>query len=466
MRKFTSKTLLVSLVFLVILLSACGDDEVTAVNSSSSSNNATSTNASNPLLNATSASEKARNATAAATESAQLTGVAFLYVSPLGTTGWNYQHDVARKLLNKLPDVITTYVESVPAGPDAERVMQSMVDLGYKLIIATSYDYAAAIKNIALANPNVKILHCAGNERSANVSTYFGRMYEARYLTGMVAGSMTKTNNIGYVAAFPLPEVIRGINAFTLGVRQVNPAAEVRVFWSKGWYNPAEEKAAAELLINSAHVDVLAHHTNGPTVVEVAQSKGIYSIGYHSDLSQYGPKGHLTAAVWNWSPFYTEVVEKLQKGEWEEMDYWKGLEAGIINIAPCNQIVPQAVQEKVNAQKQAIIDGSFQVFKGPLLDMKGVERVSADYALTDDELRSMNWFVNGVVLQEGEEGLELGELVHYSNSTNSTGSTGLIGSTNLTNSTSSMGQTNSTILSNSTLSNSAGSAGLTNSTQP
>ena len=457
MRKFTSKTLLVSLVFLVMFLSACGDDEVTAVNSSASSGNTTSTNASTPLLNATSSSENSRNATAVATEGAQLTGVAFLYVSPLGTTGWSYQHDVARKFLNKLPDVITTYVESVPAGPDAERVMQSMVDLGYKLIITTSYDYSAAVKNIALANPNIKILHCAGSERSANVSTYFGRIYEARYLTGMVAGSMTKTNNIGYVAAFPLPEVIRGINAFTLGVRQVNPTAEVRVFWSKGWYNPAEEKAAAELLINSAHVDVLAHHSNGPTVVEVAESKGIYSIGYHSDMSQYAPKGHLTAAVWNWSPFYKEVVEKLQKGEWEEMDYWKGLEAGVVNIAPCNQIVPQAVQEKVNAQKQAIIDGTFQVFQGPLLDMKGIEKVSADYVLTDDELRSMNWFVNGVVLQEGEEGLELGESVHYSNSTNST---------NLTNSTGPTGPTGTAILTNSTLTNSTNPVGSSNSTQP
>lgn len=430
MRKITTKMLLASLFLVLFFLSGCGGDEVTTVNS-----NATSSNATTPSVNATATSEKAANATAATTDNEQLTGVAFLYISPLGKVGWNYQHDVARRHLNTLPNVITTYVESVPGGPDAERVMQSMVDIGYKLIVATSYDYGAAVKNIALANPNIKILYCSGNERSANVSTYFGRMYEARYLTGLVAGSMTKTNNIGYVAAFPLPEVIRGINAFTLGVREVNPAAEVRVIWSKAWENPLGERAAAELLIGSTRVDVLTHHTNGPTVVEVAESKGIYSIGSHSDMSKYAPNGHLTATVWNWSPFYTQEVEKLQKGEWEEIDYWRGLEAGIVDIAPYNQIVPQAVQEMVNSKKQAIIDGTFQVFKGPLLDIKGVEKVGSDYILTDEELRSMDWFVNGVVLQDGDDALELTHLPanSASNSANSTptGSTGPTNSTDI-----------------------------------
>ena len=390
-----------------LTLSACGEDDVVPVNS-----NATFGAEEAAVImagNATDAVSGGSPAKVAKAESHNVFGVGFVYVSPIEQMGWTYEHDRARRALDELEGVVTTYVENESTGPDAERAMQSMASKGYKLVVGTSVGYDASVLKVAAEYPEVKFLSCAGTETTPNVSSFYGRMYEARYLTGMVAGAMTKTQSIGYVAAFPLPEVIMGINAFTLGVRAVNPSAEVRVVWTRDWYNPAEETNAVEFLVNSAKADVIAQHTNSSAPQEAAERLGVYSIGSNSDMSAVAPKAHLVAAVWNWTPFYTDVVQKLQRGEWSEVSYWGGLAEGVVDISAFSSAVPLEVQEQVSARKAEIADGRYAIFKGPIYDEKGDLRVPEGEILSDDSLLKMDWFLNGVLVmydfenQKGEE---------------------------------------------------------------
>lgn len=322
--------------------------------------------------------------------------VGFVYVSPVGDAGWSYAHDQGRMAIAGMEGVATSFVESVPEGADAERVMENMARKGYSMIFATSYGYMDPMLKVAQQYPNTVFMHCSGFKQAPNMGSYFGRMYQARYLTGIVAGSMTKKKIIGYVAAFPIPEVIRGINAFALGVRSVNPKAEVRVVWTKTWYDPAKEKEAAKSLLDVG-ADVIAQHQDSPGPQEAAQEKGVYSIGYNSDMSSFAPKSHLTAAVWNWAPFYKEMVTQVQQGTWKSGDFWPGLETGIVDIAPFGPMVPKDVQDKVLAKKDEIVKGTEKVFAGPIKDQKGKEKVPAGQVVSDADLRGMNWFVQGVI---------------------------------------------------------------------
>ena len=322
--------------------------------------------------------------------------IGFVYVSPVGDAGWSYAHDLARQALAKQPGITTYYMESVPEGADSERVILNMARKGYDIIFTTSFGYMDPTIKVAKQFPKITFLHCAGYKTAPNVSNYFGRVYQPRYLTGMVAGKMTKSNQIGYVAAFPIPEVIRGINAFTLGVKAVNPDAQVRVVWTKTWYDPALEKDAAISLLDVG-VDVLAQHQDSPGPQEAAQDKGVYSVGYNTDMSKFAPKSHLVAAVWDWVPFYLDVVDQVRKGTWKSGSFWPGLETGAVNISPYGEMVPQDVRALVDARKQEIIDGKFVVFSGPVKDQSGQVRVEAGQALTDEELLSMDWFVEGVI---------------------------------------------------------------------
>jgi basic membrane protein A len=332
----------------------------------------------------------------AASAWAQDLQVGFVYVSPVGDAGYSYAHDQGRLAIEAMEGVSTSFVESVPEGQDAERVITTMARKGYDVIFATSYGYMDPTLKVAKQFPNIKFLHCSGYKTAPNMANYFGRMYQARYLTGMVAGAMTKSHLLGYVAAFPIPEVIRGINAFALGAQAVNPKAEVRVVWTKTWYDPAREKEAAKSLLD-AGCDVLAQHQDSPATQEAAQERGVYSIGYNSDMAKFAPKSHLTAAVWNWAPFYTEMIRQIQAGTWQAQAYWWGMDRNIIDIAPFGPMVPADVQKKVLEAKKAIADGSLVVFSGPIRDQKGVERVGARAHLSDEQLLSMNWFVRGVV---------------------------------------------------------------------
>ncbi len=331
---------------------------------------------------------------AAETAGKKLT-MGFVYVAPVGDAGWSYMHDLARRELEKNPDNKVTYVENVREGADAERAILNMARKNYDIIFTTSFGFMDPTMKVAAQYPNSIFLHCSGYKSAANVSNYFGRMYQARYLTGMTAGRMTKSNIIGYVAAFPIPEVIRGINAFTLGARAVNPKAEVRVVWTKTWYDPVSEKESAKSLID-AGADIIAQHQDSPGAQEAAQEKGIYSIGYNSDMAKLVPKSHLVAAVWNWIPFYNDVVDKVRKGSWKSGSFWPGLESGIVDISPFGSMVPKAVQDEVLKSKQDIAAGSVVVFRGPVLDQFGKERIAPGITPEDKDLLGMNWFVQGV----------------------------------------------------------------------
>ena len=322
--------------------------------------------------------------------------VGFVYVSPVGDAGFSYAHDVGRQAVAAMPGVTTSYVEAVPEGPDSERVILNMARKGFDVIFATSFGYMDSMLKVAKQFPKTAFLHCSGFKMADNMGTYFGRMYQPRYLSGMVAGAMTKGNVIGYVAAFPIPEVIRGINAFTLGVRSVNPAATVRVVWTKTWYDPATEKEAAKSLLDVG-ADVIAQHQDSPGPQEAAQEKGVYSIGYNSDMSTFAPKAHLTAPVWHWAPYYTKVVEEVRKGTWKPEAAWPGMADGVVDLAPFGPMVPKDLQDKVNAQKAAIIAGTQKIFVGPIKDQKGAVKIADGVVATDPELLGMTWFVEGVV---------------------------------------------------------------------
>ena len=327
--------------------------------------------------------------------SAEDMNVGFVYVSPIGDAGWSYAHDQGRLQVEDMEGVTTSYVEAVAEGPDSERVMQNMARKGYDVVFATSFGYMDPMLKVAEQFPDTTFMHCSGFKMADNMGNYFGRMYQARYLSGMVAGAMTKSNTIGYVAAFPIPEVIRGINAFTLGAQSMNPEVTVRVVWTKTWYDPATEKEAAKSLLDVGS-DVIAQHQDSPGPQEAAQEKGVYSVGYNSDMSAFAPKAHLTAPIWNWGPFYVETVEKVKAGTWKAEATWPGLNDGIVDLAPISDMVPQEVQDKVMAKKEAIKGGE-KVFVGPLKDQEGGEKVAAGAAMSDEELLGMTWFVQGVI---------------------------------------------------------------------
>jgi basic membrane protein A len=321
---------------------------------------------------------------------------AFIYVSPVGDAGWTFAHDNARNATQKaLPYVETAFTESVPEGADAERVINQYVRRGYNLIFTTSFGYMDPTINVAKRNPNVVFMHCSGFKTANNVGTYFGRMYQPRYLTGIVAGKMTKSNVVGYVAAHPIPEVIRGINAFTLGVRSVNPKAKVHVVWTQTWYDPAKEREAAESLLD-VKADVIAQHQDSPGPQQAAEKRGHYSIGYNTNMSSFAPKAHLTAPVWDWSVVYKKVAEQVHKGTWKSGQYWGGLKDGVVDLAPFGPMVPKAVQDLVNQKKAAMKAGKFDVFEGPVKDQSGKVRVASG-RMSDKDMLSMSFFVEGVV---------------------------------------------------------------------
>ena len=274
--------------------------------------------------------------------------------------------------------------------------MQSFIDQGCKVIFATSYGYMDYMYDLAQDYPDIKFLHCSGYKSSDNMVNYFGRIYQARYLSGIVAGMKTESNKIGYVGAYPIPEVIRGINAFTLGVRSVNPDATVEVVWTSTWYDPATEKSAAIALLDKG-CDVIAQHqdTTGPQ--QAAQERGKWSIGYNCDTSDVATKSYMTAPVWNWGIYYADQVQKILDGTWKSENYWGGINDGIVALAPLTENAPADAQPKVDEAAAKIKSGDFEVFQGPINDQIGNIKVPEGSKLTDEEMLSINWFVEGVI---------------------------------------------------------------------
>ena len=319
----------------------------------------------------------------------------FIYIGPIGDGGWTYAQDQARLQIEKELGIRTIYQENVAEGPEVKDIVRNMIDQGANIISAGSFGYMDYIEEISHDYPNVKFLHCSGYKTTDNMANYFGRIYEARYLSGIVAGLKTKTNKIGYVAAFEIPEVIRGINAFTLGVQSVNKDAKVHVVWTHTWYDPAKEKEAGKALLDNK-CDVIAMHQDTAGPLQAAQEYNVWAIGYNTDQFSKAPRAVMTSPVWNWTPYYTEQINAIKEGRWETHSYWGGMADGIVGLAPLSENAPEKAQEIINQKKQQIIDGSYVVFKGPIKDQNGIVRVAKGVSMTDQEMLSMSWFVQGV----------------------------------------------------------------------
>ena len=319
--------------------------------------------------------------------------VGFVYVGPVSDVGWSWAHDQGRIAIEKGSGVETVYLEKVAEGPEAERALRALAAKGCDVIFATSFGYMDSVLKVAAENPKVKFEHCTGYKRAANVSTYDGRGYEAWYLAGMVAGRMTKKNLVGYVVPYPIPECVRNCNAFTLGAQSVNPKAQCRIVTINAWFDPVKEREAAQALVD-AGVDVLARESDSNAPDQLAQQRGVYAIGYNSMVGA-GPNV-LTAPVWNWSVRYRKVVEAWRKGAWKSEDYWGGLKDGVLDLGPLSAQVPADLKALVSQKREAIRKGSFQPFSGEIPDRDGKVHGKKGAALSDDELRSMDWLVSGV----------------------------------------------------------------------
>ena len=323
--------------------------------------------------------------------------VGFVYVGPVGDAGWTYAHDLGRQALEKAypGKVKTTYVESVPEGADAERVIRQLAADGHKVIFTTSFGYMNATVKVAQAFPNVIFEHATGYKTAKNLGVYEARFYEGAYLLGVLAGKMTKSNTLGFVASFPIPEVVRNINAFTLGARSVNPAAKTKVIWVNTWYDPAKERQAAETLVAQG-ADVMSQNTDSPATVQVAQEKGVYAFGWDSDMQKFAPKAHLTANTNNWGVYYIQTIKDVLAGTWKPQEIKWGLKEGLVVMTPLNAAVSADAAKAFEAKRKAMIDGKFEPFQGPVKDQSGTIRVPAGKTMPLAELMSMNFYVEGV----------------------------------------------------------------------
>jgi len=323
--------------------------------------------------------------------------VAFVYVSPIGDAGWTYQHDLGRRAIEKAlgKQVKTTVVEAVAEGPDAERVMRDLAAQGHGLVFATSFGYLEPALRVAADFPAVKFEHAGGYKTAPNLNTYNARYYEARYLAGLLAGKSSRSGIAGYVAGFPVPEVIQGINAFTLGMREANPKAQVKVLWLNTWFDPPREREAALTLIHQG-ADVLTNHSGSPAVAQAAQEKGVKLIAYQSDMRAHAPTAQLTAITHQWGGYYTQVAKAARAGTWKAQPVWGGMKDGFIALAPFGADVPKDVAALVEARRRAIVAGSLEPFSGRLVDTEGSVRHDKG-AMSDEAIAKMDWFVEGVI---------------------------------------------------------------------
>jgi len=322
--------------------------------------------------------------------------VAFVYLGPIGDHGWTYAHEQGRQdVIKKFGDKVqTSIVENVLEGPDSERVIRRLAEEGNKLIFTTSFGYMNPTLKVAKRFKDVKFEHATGYQRAPNMSTYNARFYEGRAVCGTIAGHMSKSGVAGYIASFPIPEVVMGINAFTLAARKVNPDFKTKVLWVSSWYDPAKEADAAKALIDQGS-DVIAQHTDSPAALQTCEQRGLMAFGQAWDMSNFAPKAHLTAIVNRWGPYYEARIQQLLDGKWEAGDTWWGLKEGVLEMSPYNEVIPADVQAAAEATRTGIIDGSLNPFTGPIKDNTGKERLASG-ALGDGDLHKMDWYVEGV----------------------------------------------------------------------
>ncbi|MDE0069184.1 MAG: BMP family ABC transporter substrate-binding protein [Caldilineaceae bacterium] len=320
--------------------------------------------------------------------------VAFVYVGPVGDLGWSYAHDQGRLALEEL-GVETAYSELVAEGPDAARVLQSYAAQGYDLIFATSFGYMDSVIEVAEGFPGVMFEHATGYKTAENVGIYDGRGYQGWYLAGMVAAAMTESNVLGYIAPYPIPEVVRNLNAFALGAQSINPLVEVRPVWIFAWFDPPAEREAAQALID-AGADVVARESDSVEPDKLAQEQGVYAIGYNAINPEIAPDAVLTAPIWNWRVIYEKKVRDVAAGTWTNEPIWWGMAEGVLELAPVADFVPEDVRSAVEEAKAGILDGSFLLFCGPINDNAGAERVADGECMDDPALLSYDWLVEGV----------------------------------------------------------------------
>ena len=323
--------------------------------------------------------------------------IAFAYVGPVGDGGWTFAHDNGRKAIeaefgNK---VVTSFVESVPESADAERVIRDLASQGNKLIFGTTFGYMEPMLKVAPDFKDVKFEHATGYKTAENMRTYDSRTYEGAYMAGVIAGAMTKSNTLGVVGSVPIPEVIRNINSFTLGAQSVNPKIKTKVVWVNEWFSPPKETEAATSLINGG-ADVLFQNTDSPAVLKTAQEKGKRAFGWDSDMTAYGPKAHLASAVINWGPYYIKATKDALEGQWATGQSWWGVKEGAIDIVSIAEDVPADTKAKVEAVKKGLADGSFQIWKGPIVGQDGKEVLAKDTVADDKFLGGVNFYVKGV----------------------------------------------------------------------
>ena len=332
----------------------------------------------------------------AATPAAPL-NIAFAYVGPVGDGGWSYAHDNGRKALEKeFGDRIkTSFVESVPESADAERVFRDLVGQGNKLIFGTTFGYMEPILKVANDSKDVKFEHATGYKTAENLRTYDSRTYEGAYLAGIIAGGMTKSNTLGVVGSVPIPEVLRNINSFTMGAQSVNPKITTKVVWVNEWFSPPKETEAATALINGG-ADVLFQNTDSPAVLKTAQEKGKRAFGWDSDMTAYGPKAHLASAIINWGPYYIKTTQDALDGKWTTGRSWWGVKEGAIDIVSIAEDVPAEIKTKVETVKAGLKDGSFSIWKGPIVGQDGKELVAKDTVADDAFLSGVGFYVKGV----------------------------------------------------------------------
>lgn len=325
------------------------------------------------------------------------TKVGFVYVGPIGDHGWSYQHHQGLLAVKKEfgDKVETTHVENVPEGPDAERVIDQLAAQGHNIIFTTSFGFMNPTARVAQRYPNIRFEHISGYTRAANLATANIRYYEGRYVAGVLAGRTSKTNTIGYIASFPIPEVVMGINAAYLGAKSVNPNVKFKIIWVSTWFDPGKEADAAKALADQG-ADVLFQHTDSPAAMKFAEERKIWAIGQASDMKAFGPNAALTSLVNNWAPYYIRRVKEVMDGSWKSGDVWAGLDSGMLNVAAYGPTVSPEAKAAADAARDRIAKGEFHPFTGPLKKQDGSEFLKAGEKIADKDLAGMNFYVEGV----------------------------------------------------------------------
>jgi simple sugar transport system substrate-binding protein len=329
--------------------------------------------------------------------------VAVVHVAPVADAGWTRQHEEGRLAVQAAFDgrVKTTKVENVAEGPDAERVIRDLAATGHRLIFTPSFGYMEPTLKVAKEFPGVRFESITGYKTADNVAAANARYYEGRYLAGIAAGRMTRSKVAGYVAGFPIPEVLQGINAFTLGMRSVNPAAQVKVLWLNTWFDPGKERDAAMALMDQG-ADVLSFHTASTAVMAAAQERGKLAIAYHSDMRKVAPDAQVLAVTHQWADYYRRRTQAVLDGNWKPHNVWGGVREGMIRVGWFGSKVPKAVQDEVLARQQDIAAGRVKPFAGPIRTNTGREVIAKGVALADAQILAMDYLVAGVLGKAGQ----------------------------------------------------------------